>query len=365
MTASGEIGSSRLDPEQIYTEVLQEEQQKGSSPPVAEGRAKAARQRAIEGSPHPKEAKWWPGAQPHLEGGGEAPAAEAEPAAEEPVAEAEPEPVAEAAPEPEPAPEAEPAPEPAPAEPAPEAAPAPAAAAPAAEQQPAAAVAVQDTGAMGVSPGTPAGNRLRPEDAVASEAQFTGQRAVEQRRKLIDELIETGVPAVTAAETGRPSSPFVTLVFLLVPVLAILFLINNDSLRATSDNGGETTEEGGGGGGGAATDEITTENLQFSTDAIEVTAGEPTEFTLVNDDTPPHNIYIFPDDAAADAIEDALFEGADVPGGQSATYEFPALEAGEYPFLCTIHPAMRGVVTAAEGAEAPAETPEGSETPEG
>ncbi len=195
---------------------------------------------------------------------------------------------------------------------------------------------------MGVSPGTPAGNRLRPEDAVASEAQFAGQRAVEQRRKLIDELIQTGVPAVTAAETGRPSSPFITLVFLLVPILAILFLVNNDSLRESS-GGEETTEEGG---GGAATNEISAEGLQFSTAAIEVTAAEATEFTLVNDDTAPHNIYIFPDEAAADAVQDALFEGDDVGPGASATYEFPALDKGEYPFLCTIHPAMRGAVTA-------------------
>ena len=61
------------DPEEIYQEVLAEEQGKGSSAPVAEGRAKAARQRAIEGSPHPKEAKWWPGSQPHFEGNGAAP----------------------------------------------------------------------------------------------------------------------------------------------------------------------------------------------------------------------------------------------------------------------------------------------------
>ncbi|HEX2236383.1 MAG TPA: hypothetical protein VHK89_08920, partial [Actinomycetota bacterium] len=73
------------DPEQIYQEVLQEEQQKGSATAVAEGRAKAARVRAQHGSPHPKEPRWWPGAQPHLEGDGAAPAAaEPEPAAPEP-----------------------------------------------------------------------------------------------------------------------------------------------------------------------------------------------------------------------------------------------------------------------------------------
>ncbi len=202
---------------------------------------------------------------------------------------------------------------------------------------------------MGVKPGTPAGNRLRPEDAVASEAQFDGQRAMEQRRKLIDELIETGVPAVTAAETGRASSPLVTLVFLLVPVLAILFLVNNDSLRATGDGGGETTsEDGGEGGGDAATDSISAEALAFSTDKIAVPADSETDFTFDNKDSAPHNIYIYPDDAAADGPVDdeALFQGEDVLGGESTTYSFPALKAGDYPFLCRIHPAMRGVLTA-------------------
>ncbi|MGH2790570.1 MAG: hypothetical protein ACRDJ0_06245, partial [Actinomycetota bacterium] len=108
-----------MDPEQIYQEVLQEEQKKGSSAPVAEGRAKSARARAEAGSPHPKEPKWWPGAQPHLEGGeaAEEPAEETaaeEPAAEETVAE---EPVEEPAAE-EPAAEEPAAEEPAAEEPA-------------------------------------------------------------------------------------------------------------------------------------------------------------------------------------------------------------------------------------------------------
>ncbi|MDQ3951628.1 MAG: hypothetical protein M3279_01495, partial [Actinomycetota bacterium] len=81
-----------MDPEQIYQEVLSEEQAKGSSSAIAEGRAKAARQRAVHGSPHPKEPRWWPGSQPQFEGGDGAAPAPAEEAAPEPEPEREPEP---------------------------------------------------------------------------------------------------------------------------------------------------------------------------------------------------------------------------------------------------------------------------------
>src|SRR5687767_10958396 len=87
-------------PEQAYERVLAEEQSKGSSPQVAQGRAKAARMRASKGLPTDPaaaakaaasgEAKPAPAAAPP-------PAAEAPPA---PAAEAPPPPAAEAAPPP-------------------------------------------------------------------------------------------------------------------------------------------------------------------------------------------------------------------------------------------------------------------------
>ena len=326
-----------MDPEQIYQEVLQEEQGKGSSPPVAEGRAKAARQRAIEGSPHPKEAKWWPGSQPQFEGNGaaaeaalaEAPVEEApaEPEEEAPAAEA---PAAEApaaeAPAEAPAPAAE-APAEAPAAEA--AAPAPAAVAEAPAPAAAAATAPPPAQTIGVAPGQPAGNRMRPEDSVTTEAQFDGQTAMRERRKLIDELVATGVPAVTAARAGRERSPMLSVLLLVVPLIAVLILVAQYG----------DSEPGGGGGGGDLT--VTATNVQFDTDTIELTAGEETSLEFVNEDQLVHNIAIYPDQAAADGQSDALFDGEDITG-TTVTYQVPALEAGEYPFQCDTHPAMTG-----------------------
>ena len=368
------------DPEQIYQEVLQEEQGKGSSGPVAEGRAKAARARAEAGSPHPKEPKWWPGAQPHLDGGDaeagaeEAPEAEAEPEAEpaeQPAAEApaQEQPAAEAPAEEQPAAAA-------PEQPAAESAPAPAAqaeteqapaaAAPAASDQeagrgaattaPAAAAgAVAAPAAVatepehrqvtGVTHGTPTGNRLRPEDGVASEAQFEGQRAMYERRKLIDELVATGVPAATAATTGRQRAPWLAILYLIIPLLVVGFIVTNseDGDTAAEPAPQETGSGGGEGGGGGGAVALVAQGLAFDTETIEVTAGEPTPVELTNEDTAVHNLVIFdnPDEASGEE----LFTSPDVAAGSSETFEIDPLDEGEYFFYCAFHPQMEGTVT--------------------
>lgn len=93
---------------------------------------------------------------------------------------------------------------------------------------------------------------------------------------------------------------------------------------------------------------LSAEGLQFSSDAIELVAGEESELTLDNVDTPPHNIWIYETAGDADGLNDdaTLFQGEDVGPGESTTYTIPALDKGEFPFLCRIHPSMRGVVTA-------------------
>ena len=335
------------DPEQIYTEVLQEEQGKGSPSAVAEARAKAARVRAEHGSPHPKEPKWWPGSQPRWEGGGdgaEAPAAEEAPAEEEVVEEA---PAAEAPPtpaEPVAEPPAEPqAATPAPAEPAPAAAETQPAAAAVATAPAAAATATQlppEQRPAGVTHGTPAGNRLRPEDSVGTDAQFDAQKALVERRRLIDELVATGVPAAAAAEPRRGGGFTLLLVYLLIVGAAIGFVVAN---QEELGGGGEATAaegehaEGGESSGGPS---ISAEGVQFDTDTLEFPAGEETELVFNNADTVEHNVAIYESEGGAE-----IFVGDIIPGGQETTYSIPAMDEGEYYFQCDVHPAMKGTVT--------------------
>ena len=327
------------DPEEIYAEVLSEEQGKGSAAPVAEARAKAARARAEAGSPHPKEPKWWPGAQPHLEGGGGEAPAEAEEVAEEPAAEAPAaeEPAAEAAPA-----EAEPPTPDVPAESAPAAAPvvpaAETASVPVAETAApaAAAQAAPEQKPSGVIHGTVDGNRMRPEDGATTEAQLQGQADMYARRKLIDELVGTGVPAVAAHDTGEKRSPVLALLYLLIPIMAIAFLLANN------DGAGTAEAEPG---HGAPVEEgivLAAANVAFDKDTVTLPADEAATVTLNNEDSAPHNFSIYEDDSA----EADLFVGAEVGAGSTADYEVPALEKGEYFFRCDLHPtSMVGTVT--------------------
>jgi plastocyanin len=97
----------------------------------------------------------------------------------------------------------------------------------------------------------------------------------------------------------------------------------------------------GGGGGGTSALQVSAVNLAFDTSTIELTAGEPTTLTFVNEDAGvQHNIAIYEDDTLA--VE--LFNGELVTGPTEVTYEIPALEAGTYYFLCLVHPTMNGSV---------------------
>jgi plastocyanin len=84
----------------------------------------------------------------------------------------------------------------------------------------------------------------------------------------------------------------------------------------------------------------------FEVQTLSGPADEPFTVELRNDDTELHNFTV-----EADEGGEVLATGPNIAGpGQSANTEVPSLAAGDYFFLCTIHPqTMTGTLTVAEG----------------
>jgi plastocyanin len=95
-----------------------------------------------------------------------------------------------------------------------------------------------------------------------------------------------------------------------------------------------------GGGPPQLSTSISAAGLAFDTSTLTFAADEKTSLKFENNDTAPHDIAIYTDSSATDA----LFTGEIVDAGTSATYDIPALDAGEYFFHCTIHTQMTGSV---------------------
>ncbi len=87
--------------------------------------------------------------------------------------------------------------------------------------------------------------------------------------------------------------------------------------------------------------EISALNVAFSTDALTAPADVPFTLRFDNQDASiQHNVEI------KDASGGVVFKGEIFPGVDQRDYAVPALPAGSYPFVCTVHPNMTGTLTA-------------------
>lgn len=81
-------------------------------------------------------------------------------------------------------------------------------------------------------------------------------------------------------------------------------------------------------------------NIQFEERAFSAPAGASFTIGFVNlDANIPHNVEI-KSPAGASIFQGEIFNGVDV-----RVYDVPALDAGAYPFVCTVHPNMTGTAT--------------------
>jgi plastocyanin len=83
---------------------------------------------------------------------------------------------------------------------------------------------------------------------------------------------------------------------------------------------------------------VTANNLAFSPTEVSAAADAPFAIVFDNQEGVPHNMAI------SDAAGTKVFTG-EIVSNQQVTYSVPALAAGSYPFVCEVHPDMKGTIT--------------------
>jgi len=91
---------------------------------------------------------------------------------------------------------------------------------------------------------------------------------------------------------------------------------------------------------GQAVIELSAQNIKFDKASIVAPAGQPFQIRFVNNDAGVlHNVAI------KDANGTVVFQGEIFSGVDTRIYDIPALGAGEYQFICTVHPNMVGTLS--------------------
>lgn len=159
----------------------------------------------------------------------------------------------------------------------------------------------------------------------------------EQLRRTIDELIDTGVPAVAAHSTGRGPRGWSALLYVAIPLIAIALVANLRVQESSSAQTDETASQGG-----IAMTDVTAENIAFDTERIvlEADTTAAVHFTNADPSTTNHNVAVYTDDTASEAI----FQGKIISGGSDIDYSFDTPKRGQYYFQCDVHPGMNGTV---------------------
>ena len=83
---------------------------------------------------------------------------------------------------------------------------------------------------------------------------------------------------------------------------------------------------------------VTAKDLKFSPTEVSAPADAAFEIVFDNQEGVPHNMAI------SDSTGTNVFKG-EIVSNQKVSYSVPALAAGSYPFVCEVHPDMKGTIT--------------------
>ena len=96
------------------------------------------------------------------------------------------------------------------------------------------------------------------------------------------------------------------------------------------------------GAGAAVTLQLTASGIAYDKADLAAPANTPFQIAFTNNDAGiPHNVSIH----AGSATGTEVFKGEIFSGTDSRTYDVPALQAGTYAFVCSVHPNMVGTLT--------------------
>ena len=83
--------------------------------------------------------------------------------------------------------------------------------------------------------------------------------------------------------------------------------------------------------------------IKYEQTTVTAPAGVPFQIVFDNKDAgTPHNVSLH----LGGSTGAELFKGTIFNGIESRTYDVPAIDAGQYAFVCTVHPTMIGTLNA-------------------
>jgi cytochrome c oxidase subunit 2 len=111
---------------------------------------------------------------------------------------------------------------------------------------------------------------------------------------------------------------------------------------APSAEPGQSGEPPPAGGPGDTVVQIAASNIAFDKTELTVPGGQGFKIEFDNQEAQPHNVAIHEGSPSGPEV----FRGEIITGPRAITYDVPALTAGTYGFVCTVHPNMTGTLTA-------------------
>lgn len=160
---------------------------------------------------------------------------------------------------------------------------------------------------------------------------------------LLATVVALAATACTAAKPGWTYAPAPSLTPI-PSVAASGSAAARASAPAASPSGAVPSQSAGASAetGGGNVLEISAQNVAYDTAALSAPAGAPFKIHFTNNDASvPHNVAIHEGSPTGQEV----FKGEIFPGPGERTYDVPALPAGTYGFVCSVHPNMSGTLT--------------------